>query len=166
MGSELFDHQRPAWISVILIFLSAMLGFVVIGPIFGFLLSIPFIEGDLMSLQSMLKSPTDYPELRIPLFIMQGCATLVGLILFPALYIFAFEKKSILMLVQGKPLYSLSILLTVFVVIVFTIPNSFFIEWNANLSMPDFLKGFEMWAKQNEDRAAELTTFLTTFDSF
>jgi len=143
-----------------------MLGFVVIGPIFGFLLSIPFIEGDLMSLQSMLKSPTDYPELRIPLFIMQGCATLVGLILFPALYIFAFEKKSILMLVQGKPLYSLSILLTVFVVIVFTIPNSFFIEWNANLSMPDFLKGFEMWAKQNEDRAAELTTFLTTFDSF
>ncbi len=166
MSSDLFDQQRPAWISVILIFISAMLGFIVIGPLIGFIFSIPFFEGDLMTLQTKLASPADYPELRVPLFIMQGCATLFGLIIVPSLYVLAFEKKNILILVKDKPLYSQSILLSIIVVIVFMIPNTFFIEWNANLSMPDFLKNFESWARQNEDRAAELTTFLTTFDSF
>lgn len=119
-----------------------------------------------MTLQTKLATPADYPELRVPLFIMQGCATLFGLIIVPSLYVLAFEKKNILILAKDKPLYSQSILLTIIVVIVFMIPNTFFIEWNANLSMPDFLKNFETWARQNEDRAAELTTFLTTFDSF
>lgn len=166
MSGELLEHQRPAWISVILIFLTAMLGFVVIGPIIGFLLAMPFMDGDLMSFQSKLASPTDYPELRTPLFIMQGCATLIGLIIIPLLYIKGIEKKSPLLLVKNKPIYAQSIIIASLVVVVFTIPNSFFIEWNANLSMPDFLKGFEAWAREKEDIAAELTTFLTTFDNF
>lgn len=166
MSNELFSSQRPAWISVMLIFVVAMLGFVIIGPIIGFVLSMPFFEGDFMSLTSKLASPADYPELRIPLFIMQGCATLVGLIIIPSLYILGFEKKSVLVLVKDKPYYSKSLLLTGLIVILFMIPNSFFIEWNANLGMPDFLKEFEAWARQSEDRAAELTSFLTTFTSF
>jgi membrane protease YdiL (CAAX protease family) len=32
--------------------------------------------------------------------------------------------------------------------------------------MPDFLKGFEYWAREKEDIAAELTAYLTQFDSF
>ncbi len=166
MSSELVEEQRPAWISVIFIFLTAMLGFVVIGPIIGFLISMPFIDGDLLSFQSKLLSPTSYPELRIPLFIMQGSATLIGLIVIPALYIKGIEKKNPTKLFTSKPIYSLSIWLTLFIVILFMIPNTFFVEWNANLSMPGFLKDFEIWAREKEDIATELTTFLTTFESF
>ncbi|MEQ9210524.1 MAG: hypothetical protein RLN96_11900, partial [Pseudomonadales bacterium] len=61
-----------------------MMGFVVIGPIVGFVLSMPFIEGGLLDFQTKLANPTAYPELRIPLFIMQGSATFFGLILIPA----------------------------------------------------------------------------------
>ena len=166
MSSELFGHQRPAWISVIFIFLTAMLGFIVIGPLIGFMLSIPFIEGDLTSLLSKLGSPSQYPELRVPLFIMQGSATLFGLIVVPSIYIFGIEKRSVLSLFKDKPLYSRSVSLTILVVIVFMIPNTFFVEWNSHISMPDFLKGFESWARDKEDLASEMTTFLTTFDSF
>lgn len=166
MSSELFSTERPAWISVILIFLSAMLGFVVIGPIIGFIVALPFFEGDLLTLQSQLTSPTDYPGLRIPLFIIQGCATLIGLIVVPSLYILGFEKKSVMVLVRDKPLYSQNVLLTIVVVILFMIPNTFIIEWNSSMTMPEFLKGFESWAREKEDIAAELTTYLTTFNSF
>ncbi len=166
MSSELFDHQRPAWISVILIFLTSMLGFVVIGQIIGFLLAMPFIDGGLLSFQSKLANPTAYPELRVPLFIIQGSATFFGLILIPALYIRGFEKKNPFILFKNNPIYSQSIIITVLVVILFMIPNTFFVEWNSNLSMPDFLKGFESWAREKEDLAAELTTYLTQFDTF
>lgn len=165
MSSEIFDPQRPAWISVILVFIVSMLGFVIIGPLIGFVLSIPFLEGDLLSLPEKLATPAQYPELRVPLYIMQGCATLFGLIVFPSLYVIGIEKRNITALFKDKPFFSRTLLLTVVVVVVFTIPNSFFIEWNANLVLPDFMKGFETWARQSEDRAAELTTFLTTFTS-
>lgn len=166
MSSELFEQQRPAWISVILIFIVSMLGFVVIGPIIGFILSMPFIEGGLLSFQSKLSNPTAYPELKIPFFIMQGSATFFGLILIPALYIKGFEKKNPFILFQNKTVYAQSVFATILVVVLFMIPNSFFIEWNSNLSMPDFLKGFESWAREKEDIAAELTTYLTQFDTF
>jgi len=165
MSSEPFDHQRPAWISVLFIFLTAMLGFVVIGPLIGFLLSIPFIEGGLLAFQSKLADPTAYPELRVPLYIMQGSATFFGLILIPALYLKGMEKKDPLLLFRDKPVYLQSLVITILVVIVFMVPNSFFVEWNASLSMPDFLKGFETWAREKEDVAAELTTYLTQFDT-
>lgn len=166
MSSELFEQQRPAWISVILIFIVSMLGFVVIGPIIGFILSMPFIEGGVLSFQSKLSNPTAYPELKIPFFIMQGSATFFGLILIPALYIKGFEKKNPFILFQNKTVYAQSVFATILVVVLFMIPNSFFIEWNSNLSMPDFLKGFESWAREKEDIAAELTTYLTQFDTF
>lgn len=166
MSSELIGHQRPAWLSIIFIFLTAMLGFVIIGPMIGFMLSIPFIEGDLLSFQSKLANPIAHSELRIPLFIIQGSATFFGLILIPALYIRGIEKKNPLILFKNKPVYLQSIIITTLVVILFMIPNTFFIEWNSNLSMPDFLKGFESWAREKEDIAAGLTTYLTQFDTF
>src|SRR5690606_36025116 len=42
---------------------------------------------------------------------------------------------------------------------------SIFIEWNADLDLPDFLQGFERLAKEREEYARTITTFLTQFDS-
>jgi membrane protease YdiL (CAAX protease family) len=39
------------------------------------------------------------------------------------------------------------------------------IEWNANAHFPGFLQGFEIWARELEDRAQELTRYLTQFSS-
>lgn len=165
MSNELFDQQRPAWISVILIFLVAMMGFVIVGPLIGILLASFYFDGDIITMLSQLATPKNYPGIKTPFFIVQACATFIGLVFTPALYILAFEKKNPLTIFKKQPLYSQSILLTCLVVIIFMIPNTFFIDWNANLSLPEFMKGFENWARQKEDLAAEATSLLTTFDS-
>ena len=166
MSSELFDQQRPAWISVILIFLVSMLGCVVVGPLVGMLLASFFFEGDIMMMLTQLSQPQDYPEIKIPFFIVQGCATFVGLVLIPALYIMAMEKRNPIILFKSKPVFSQSVILTILVVILFMIPNTFFIYWNSNVSLPDFMKEFETWAREKEDLAEAATTLLTTFENF
>jgi uncharacterized protein len=45
-------------------------------------------------------------------------------------------------------------------------PNSVLIDWNANLKFPDFMHGFEIWARKNEDLNEHLVKLFTTFDSF
>lgn len=166
MSSELFDQQRPAWISVILIFLVSMLGFVIVGPLVGMLVASFFFDGNIMMMITQLSHPEEYPSIKIPFFIVQGCATFVGLVIIPALYIMAMEKKNPLTIFKSQPIYSQSVLLTILVVIIFMIPNTFFVYWNANISLPDFMKGFEAWAREKEDLAAAATTLLTTFDNF
>ena len=42
---------------------------------------------------------------------------------------------------------------------------SVIIAWNAGAHFPGALHGFEMWARASEDRAAELTKYLTRFNS-
>ena len=39
------------------------------------------------------------------------------------------------------------------------------IAWNADAQFPEFLRGFEQWARASEDRAQGLTKFLTKFNS-
>ena len=41
---------------------------------------------------------------------------------------------------------------------------SWLIEWNANMVLPDFLKAIELWMKESEATAAELTKAFLTFD--
>jgi hypothetical protein len=49
--------------------------------------------------------------------------------------------------------------------IAFMATNSIFIDWNAHLSFPESMKGFEDWARSYEDRAEELTKYMTQFSS-
>ena len=37
------------------------------------------------------------------------------------------------------------------------------VEWNMNLKFPEFLKEFESWARDAEDRTAKLTEVMTNF---
>jgi membrane protease YdiL (CAAX protease family) len=96
---------------------------------------------------------------------MQGCATLIGLILIPILYIWAIEKASAFSWIVSKTTPLIMIVVTAFLVISFMATNSIFIEWNANFAFPDFLKGFGEWAREQETKAEELTKFFITFDS-
>lgn len=157
--------QRPAWISVILILLTATLGFVVIGPLIGFLVAMPFYDGTIFDLTSKLTDPAAHPEIRLPILIMQGCATLIGLILIPILYAWAIEKNNPVSWITSKATPMVMIVVTALIVISFMAINSIFIEWNANFAFPDFLKDFGNWAREQETKAEELTKFFTTFNS-
>lgn len=156
--------HRPAWLSSIFIFLTAALGFLVIGPLIGFFIAAPFLEGDIFSMTEKMANPMAYPEMRTPVLIIQGCATFIGLIIIPGLYVRAIEKKNPVSWVsRGVPF--VIILVTTLIVIGFMATNSVFIEWNSNISLPESMKGLEQWARSYEERATELTKFFTTFHS-
>jgi membrane protease YdiL (CAAX protease family) len=148
-----------------LTFLVAGFGFILIGPVIGFFLSIPFLEGSLTDQLPKMADPTNYPEFQLPLYIMQGSATLIGLGILPSLFWFSVEHKGITSWFAGKKIYGLMLLTTLVMTISFMITNTVFIDWNAHLSFPESMKGFEGWARETEDRAEEITKYMTQFSS-
>jgi membrane protease YdiL (CAAX protease family) len=149
---------------ILLTLLTVLIGFVIVGPLVGVMVAMPFFDGNMMDLVEAIQNPTAHPEIKIPLYIMQGCATFVGLIVGPSILLMAF-RRSIIDFFKGDQFDLKSVVLNNLIVIVFIGVISFFIEWNSNLSLPESLKGFEEWAREKEDAATTITTFLTHFDS-
>jgi membrane protease YdiL (CAAX protease family) len=134
-----------------------------VGPLIGFFIALPFYEGDMLQLAEAIQQPMSHPEIKIPLYIIQGTATVFGLIVAPAFFLMS-QRRSLGGLFQNSVEW-IPALITAVVVIIFMVVNSVFIEWNSTMNFPDFAKGFESWAREREDTAAELTRFLTEFDS-
>jgi membrane protease YdiL (CAAX protease family) len=82
----------------------------------------------------------------------------------PALFL-KIEGKNLSTFFQDRGFQFIPIVITIVVVIVFMGVNSMVIQWNAEMNLPEFLKWFEEWARGKEDAAAELTKFITEFDS-
>src|SRR5690606_6360706 len=149
--------DKPPVLNLLVILLMVGLGFVIVGPIVGYLLAMPFYNGDVDLLEAIGTSQFS-EDIKLPFYIIQGAATVFGLILTPMVYL-ATRRRKLGDLFSSEPIGLLPILVTGFVVIAFMGINSVFIEWNANVNFPDFAKGFERWAREREDALAELTQF-------
>jgi membrane protease YdiL (CAAX protease family) len=156
--------QKHPVINLIVILCMVGLGFIVVGPIIGFLVASIFFNGSMFELTEALQNPTNHPETKIPLYIMQGFATFIGLVIAPAIYLRQ-ERRSLRDFFVQRRFGWLPVLITPAIVIIFMAVNSVFIEWNAEMNFPEFAKGFEQWARAREDTAAELTKVLTNFGS-
>lgn len=148
----------------ILLLSMALLGFVIIGPLIGFLLSLPFINATLLEMQNIMSNPSSHPDGKLLLYFMQGGATL-GMLITPFLYVRAKQIYNSEDFFKGS-LTPFSLPLAFIITIAFMGVNSIFIEWNANLTFPEFMKGFEEWARAYEKAGEKMTLFLTDFHSF
>ncbi len=157
------DHSPS--ISAVVAFIVSLLGFVVVGPMMRFILDLLFYDGSIMKFFEEFTDPSASPKFKLPLFIIQGSAALIGLFVIPAVYMYAREKISIQSFFV-KPLGITPFLIAGIVTVTFMTVNAVFIEWNLNVSFPEFMKGFENWARQTEEAAAKMTEYLTAFDSF
>lgn len=157
--------ERHPLVSLMIVLITVALGFVIVGPMVGFFFALPFYDGEMMQMLTALEDPTSDEGVKVPLYIIQGFATFIGLILAPAWFLTT-ERKRLSDLLVTKGNYPLLFLLTIVLVLSFMAVNSVFIEWNASVTFPDFAKGFEAWAREREDLAMEVTTFITRFDSF
>jgi len=95
---------------------------------------------------------------------IQGMTTFIAFIVAPYFYsrhFLGLSRKDMFGKDVPPPIMSLLVFL---IIIVFMVANSIFIEWNENLQLPGFLSGFENWAKGIENKAVEITMFLTSFD--
>jgi len=157
--------QRPPWLTTIMTLLVALMGFIIIGPLIGFVLAIPFMQAPLLEFVEQLANPLNHPEVKTPYYIIQGSATFFGLVVIPALYARTVERVDFASLFKKGNTTALTYLVTAGIVIFFMGFNSLIIEWNAHLQLPESLKGFEAWAREKETLAEEVTKFLTQFDS-
>jgi uncharacterized protein len=159
--SNLVSDRSPL-ASLLIILLNVFLGFVVVGPVLGLGMASLFYEGNLLN---DIQTPDNRPGILIPLLVTQSVATLIGLIIFPILHIVAIEHKRIAPFFppQHKPLFVLFLIMALG--LTFMIAISPLVEWNMNIKFPEFLRGFERWARDAEDKTAQLTKMMTSFAS-
>lgn len=156
--------ERHPVVNLIIILLFVGLGFVFVGPFIGFFVALPFYDGGMQDMMNAIQDPVSHPELKIPLYIIQGFATLVGLIVAPAVFMTG-NQASIIDFFKHRRTDWIPVVVTAFVVVIFMAVNSVFIEWNAGFQFPEFAKEFENWARDRENEATQLTEYLTKFDS-
>ena len=161
------ERPRPGYHpvgTVVLILITTFIGFAIVGPAIGFFVALPFYDGDGMQLVEAITPPLTDPALRIPMFILQGFATAVGLIAGPLLLMFVLKKSVTNLFTENRPDIG-QIILTIGIVVLFMGFNSAIIDWNEKLDLPDLFQGFETWAREKEDLAAEITRFMTQLES-
>lgn len=92
--------------------------------------------------------------------------TLVFTFLTPFIYLRAVAQKPIAVISNEKGVKPALVLITFIGTFCFIFLNAYFIEWNANVKFPEFMSGFEKWARETEDQLAESTERFTTFNNF
>ncbi len=137
-----------------------VMGGLFVGQFLGLMVALPFLNAPLAELANLMSNPADYPSARIVLFVIQGFTAFGMFILAPCLYLrsegrLAFNDLSFRDNLSFVPFAMIGI-----GVIIFMFVNSAFITWNMNLNFPEFMSGFEQWARAKEDSLAKLTEYL------
>jgi membrane protease YdiL (CAAX protease family) len=94
-----------------------------------------------------------------------GFTSLIGLIIFPALYIKFVEHKPLAPFFNSEKDFLKLMVIIAGVGLCFLVAISPVVEWNMNFQFPEFLKEFGSWARTQEDKLIEMTKFLTTFNT-
>lgn len=162
MAGQSLVSDRPPMLSVLIICVLVFVGFTIVGPLLGLLVSSFFSEGNLLQ---ALQDPIGHPELQPVFFITQAFASGFGLIALPLGYISLVERKPLSPFYDRTVNWVIVIPLIVILAINFIVAISPIIEWNSTVHFPSFLEGFEDWARKREDYAAEVTSVFTTFNS-
>ena len=159
-GTSISD-RTPAQ-SLLRISITIFTGFLLVGPFLGILLSAVVFDN---SMESFMKSGNIDPAMAQPLIFVQGITTFIGLIVFPILHITRLEHKPLTPLVDNRMHLNQVLLLVALLGLVFPLAISPLSEWNANVKFPEFMGGFERWARQQEDLLGQMTKVLTSFDT-
>lgn len=104
-------------------------------------------------------------SMAMPLLFTQGVVSFVSFILFPIIHIAALEHKPLAPLINNRIHLAQGLLLVTLLGLAFPLAISPLAEWNATFKFPEFMTGFEQWARQQEDTMARITDVVTRFDT-
>src|SRR5690606_33621943 len=107
-----------------------------------------------------------HPNARVAFLLIQGLGGGMGFLLGGFLFIKLVDKASLGWEQQFKSVKFKNLLLLVPLLFGFIMVNSFFIYWNMEVELPDFMEGFENWAIMKEDEIMRITLYLTDFENF
>lgn len=154
---------HPSWVLLLLIVYMAGGYFVAmfaVGILSNLIFGISFIE-----LAGIATNPADHPQGPGVMLLLQGVLQFFAFIVAPLFLLISLNYKLNDYLNQKVPSPWLLVLLSGFLIIAIMPANSIIINWNANMNFPDFMSGFEEWARAQEEQLAELTKLITRFGS-
>jgi membrane protease YdiL (CAAX protease family) len=149
-----------------------LLGFILIGTSVGNLaamLAVSVIWSDGGFSASMISTLISTPE-KIPygwfaLMVLQSIVHVFTFLLPALLYWRWIERRQFQNFRFRRDPEPFTWLLVFVLVIIFIPLNSVFIEWNASMQLPPFLKEIEEWMRSKEDQLLKMTLFMTKFES-
>lgn len=159
---ESLVSDKPPLTALLLIFAVVFIGFIVIGPMVGMMFAMVMYDGNILT-DILSNSPE--PKVFYPLMIVQGTASFIGLVLLPGLYVRYVEQKPLAPFFKKENNLALRIGIICLLGVSFIIAISPITEWNMTFEFPESMKAFGAWAREQEDKLAEMTKFLTHFDS-
>jgi membrane protease YdiL (CAAX protease family) len=151
--------SKPPLFSLFLILVLVLFGFVIVGPGIGLIAASFVYDGNLLD---ALSNPSQHPDVKNALILMQGIGAVIGLILMPWGYLVLIDKKNPTRLFRGESNWLMIIATTALAVVTMSIAISPIVDWNAHLQFPDWLGGFGRWARESEDLAADLIKLFTS----
>jgi len=154
-------HSHPA-IQLVYLLLFAIIGGIVFSIIGLIFYGIVFGAGGFTSLLNADANTMDINFLRI----VQISSSIGIFIAGPIAYAQVEKYKPASYFHFNKP-FDVSLILTVFALMLLGAPLLELIaSLNQKMALPEFLKGIELWMKEKEEQAAELTKQLLTMKSF
>ena len=157
------NKKSIGWLLIILV--GYELAAVFVFNILGLIMLLPFYDFDFQMVTTMLGRPTAYSGAKIPMLVLLGVSALGTFIITPAWVVRKYAKIELNKFIIIPKSYLKAILITTALVVSFAGVNSVIIEWNKALQLPAFLNEFEHYAQEQELKLAELTEFLTNFES-
>lgn len=165
-SNPLYAHGKNPWILLLALTGITIGGVLFIGQAMAFVTAIVMSGVSWDELMQILMSPTSYPEQRTMFLTWQGMASIGGFVIAPLIFYYTFIGGNLIKDFIKIPSDILMVLLIVVILIFsFMVVNTVFIDWNANIKLPESLAGVEKWANDLEESMKVLTEYLTEFDS-
>ncbi|TPE42723.1 CPBP family intramembrane glutamic endopeptidase [Pontibacter mangrovi] len=152
---------HPSWVLLLLIVYMAG-GYFVAMFVVGLLANWIFGVG-LIELANVAANPAAHPQGPGVMLLLQGVLQFFAFIVAPAILLRSLNYRLDEYLNWKVPSPWLLVLLSGLLVVAIMPANSVIISWNANMNFPDFMNGFEQWARAQEEQLAELTKLITQF---
>lgn len=160
--------QRPPWRNMML-----LIGLILLGMSIGNMLAmgaivlLSFTHGKLSleQITQMLQTPEQFPYAWWYLMLLQGVSHFFSFFL-PSIIYWKWSEQHRIEEFVRRPLPSYLVLAIVLLTVIVFMPfNSWVIEWNSHLHLPQGLQRLEEWMSGKEQELARMTQFLTNFDS-
>src|SRR5690606_7591787 len=130
------------------------------------LLLLPVLFGiPTQNLLLLVSGELTHSDARMAFLLIQGLGGGMGFLLGGFLFVKFVDKASLAWEQQFNSVKFNNLLLLIPVLFGFIMVNSFFIYWNMEVELPDFMEGFENWAIMKEDEIMKITLYLTDFEN-
>ncbi len=165
-SNPLYARGKNPWILLLALIGITLGGVLFIGPVLAYLTVLMLSGVSMNELLNMLSNITAYPEYRTMFLSYQAMSSVGGFIIAPVIFYYTLVGKNVISAFIKFPsnIYT-TLLITIIMVLSFMVVNTVFIDWNANIKLPEYFSGFENWAEDLENSMKVLTEYLTEFES-